>query len=90
MCVSGVLVFFFLTRQIPTVQEEVPNLNFHWVPILVRVKTQVPILYNLAALVCFLTFVCFLLDGGGRLISDSSCLLQRLRHMCGYSLSLFM
>lgn len=29
-------------------------------------------------------------DGGGWLVSDCSRLLQRLRHMCGHSLPLFM
>lgn len=40
MCVcvfSGVVAFFFLTRKIPVIQEEVPNLNYYWVPLLVRV-----------------------------------------------------
>uniref|UniRef100_A0A8C1N0V3 Choline transporter-like protein n=1 Tax=Cyprinus carpio TaxID=7962 RepID=A0A8C1N0V3_CYPCA len=31
----GVLAFFFFTRQIPVIQEEVPSLNYYWVPLLV-------------------------------------------------------
>lgn len=40
VCVSGVLAFFFLTKQIPAVQEDVSDLNFLWVPLLVRVQTH--------------------------------------------------
>uniref|UniRef100_A0A8C8HAK0 Choline transporter-like protein n=1 Tax=Oncorhynchus tshawytscha TaxID=74940 RepID=A0A8C8HAK0_ONCTS len=32
----GVLAFFFFTRKIPVIQEEVPSLNYYWVPLLVR------------------------------------------------------
>ncbi|XP_035526816.1 choline transporter-like protein 5-B [Morone saxatilis] len=31
----GVIAFFFFTRKIPVIQEEVPNLNYYWVPLLV-------------------------------------------------------
>ena len=37
--ITGALAFFFLTKQIPTVQDEVPDLNFLWVPLLVRILT---------------------------------------------------
>ncbi|KAI4885792.1 hypothetical protein NFI96_023157 [Prochilodus magdalenae] len=30
----GVLAFFFFTRKIPVIQEEVPSLNYYWVPLL--------------------------------------------------------
>ncbi|XP_040910970.1 choline transporter-like protein 5-A isoform X3 [Toxotes jaculatrix] len=30
----GVLAFLFFTRKIPVIQEEVPNLNYYWVPLL--------------------------------------------------------
>ncbi|XP_035377833.1 choline transporter-like protein 5-B isoform X2 [Electrophorus electricus] len=30
----GVLAFFFFTRRIPFIQEEVPTLNYYWVPLL--------------------------------------------------------
>ncbi|KAG5847636.1 hypothetical protein ANANG_G00128260 [Anguilla anguilla] len=30
----GVLAFFFFTRKIPVIQEEVPVLNYYWVPLL--------------------------------------------------------
>ncbi|XP_061099495.1 choline transporter-like protein 5-A isoform X1 [Conger conger] len=30
----GVLAFFFFTRKIPLVQQEVPELNYYWVPLL--------------------------------------------------------
>uniref|UniRef100_A0A8P4G124 Choline transporter-like protein n=1 Tax=Dicentrarchus labrax TaxID=13489 RepID=A0A8P4G124_DICLA len=30
----GVIAFFFFTRKIPVIQEEVPNLNYYWVPLL--------------------------------------------------------
>ncbi|XP_037642162.1 choline transporter-like protein 5-A [Sebastes umbrosus] len=30
----GVVAFFFFTRKIPVIQEEVPNLNYYWVPLL--------------------------------------------------------
>ncbi|XP_041804651.1 choline transporter-like protein 5-A [Chelmon rostratus] len=30
----GVVAFFFFTRKIPVIQEDVPNLNYYWVPIL--------------------------------------------------------
>ncbi|MBN3284735.1 CTL5B protein, partial [Polyodon spathula] len=30
----GVLAFFFFTRRIPVIQEEVPSLNYYWVPLL--------------------------------------------------------
>uniref|UniRef100_A0A3Q1B6C1 Choline transporter-like protein n=1 Tax=Amphiprion ocellaris TaxID=80972 RepID=A0A3Q1B6C1_AMPOC len=32
--VSGVVAFFFFTNKIPVIQEEVPSLNYYWVPIL--------------------------------------------------------
>lgn len=35
-CSPGVLAFFFFTRKIPVIQEEVPSLNYFWVPPLVR------------------------------------------------------
>ncbi|XP_039999626.1 choline transporter-like protein 5-A [Xiphias gladius] len=30
----GVFAFFFFTRKIPVIQEEVPNLNYYWIPLL--------------------------------------------------------
>ncbi|XP_070701125.1 choline transporter-like protein 5-A [Pempheris klunzingeri] len=30
----GVVAFFFFTRKIPVIQEDVPNLNYYWVPLL--------------------------------------------------------
>lgn len=33
---SGILAFFFFSRKIPFFQEEVPSLNYIWVPLLVR------------------------------------------------------
>ncbi|XP_027134957.1 choline transporter-like protein 5-A [Larimichthys crocea] len=30
----GVVTFFFFTRKIPIIQEEVPDLNYYWVPLL--------------------------------------------------------
>uniref|UniRef100_A0A3B4XIH5 Choline transporter-like protein n=1 Tax=Seriola lalandi dorsalis TaxID=1841481 RepID=A0A3B4XIH5_SERLL len=30
----GVFAFFFFTKKIPVIQEEVPNLNYYWVPML--------------------------------------------------------
>lgn len=35
-CFPGALAFFFFTRKIPIFQEEVPSLNYFWVPPLVR------------------------------------------------------
>ncbi|KTF92173.1 hypothetical protein cypCar_00038939, partial [Cyprinus carpio] len=36
----GVLAFFFFTRQIPVIQEEVPSLNYYWVPLLVSASIK--------------------------------------------------
>ena len=36
VCMAGVIAFLFFTKKIPIVQEEVPSLNFYWVPLLVR------------------------------------------------------
>ncbi|XP_053186054.1 choline transporter-like protein 5-A [Scomber japonicus] len=30
----GVVAFLFFTREIPVIQEEVPNLNYYWIPLL--------------------------------------------------------
>lgn len=40
---SGALAFFFFTRKIPIFQEEVPSLNYFWVPPLVRITAAVSI-----------------------------------------------
>lgn len=33
---AGVLAFFFFTQRIPAFAQEVPTLNYYWVPLLVR------------------------------------------------------
>lgn len=36
MLLAGVLAFFFFTQRIPVFAQEVPMLNYYWVPLLVR------------------------------------------------------
>uniref|UniRef100_A0A672LJX6 Choline transporter-like protein n=1 Tax=Sinocyclocheilus grahami TaxID=75366 RepID=A0A672LJX6_SINGR len=61
----GVLAFFFFTRQIPVIQEEVPSLNYYWVPLLTVIFGSYMIahgFFNVYAMCVDTLFLCFLLD----------------------------
>ncbi|XP_033873321.3 choline transporter-like protein 5 isoform X9 [Acipenser ruthenus] len=40
----GVLAFFFFTHRIPVIQEEVPSLNYYWVPLLRSTRHWIAVL----------------------------------------------
>ncbi|XP_071343712.1 choline transporter-like protein 5-B isoform X1 [Trachinotus anak] len=61
----GVLAFFFFTRQIPVIQEEVPSLNYYWVPLLTVIFGSYMIahgFFNVYAMCVDTLFLCFLWD----------------------------
>uniref|UniRef100_A0A673MLH6 Choline transporter-like protein n=1 Tax=Sinocyclocheilus rhinocerous TaxID=307959 RepID=A0A673MLH6_9TELE len=61
----GVLAFFFFTRQIPVIQQEVPSLNYYWVPLLTVIFGSYMIahgFFNVYAMCVDTLFLCFLLD----------------------------
>ncbi|XP_056235028.1 choline transporter-like protein 5-B isoform X5 [Seriola aureovittata] len=61
----GVLAFFFFTRQIPVIQEEVPSLNYYWVPLLTVIFGSYMVahgFFNVYAMCVDTLFLCFLWD----------------------------
>ncbi|XP_035278345.1 choline transporter-like protein 5-A isoform X1 [Anguilla anguilla] len=61
----GVLAFFFFTRKIPVIQEEVPVLNYYWVPLLTVIFGSYLIahgFFSVYAMCVDTLFLCFLLD----------------------------
>ncbi|XP_029939049.1 choline transporter-like protein 5-B isoform X2 [Salarias fasciatus] len=61
----GVLAFFFFSRKIPIFQEEVPSLNYYWVPILTVIFGSYMIahgFFNVYAMCVDTLFLCFLWD----------------------------
>ncbi|XP_054874433.1 choline transporter-like protein 5-B isoform X2 [Amphiprion ocellaris] len=61
----GVLAFFFFSRKIPVFQEEVPSLNYYWVPLLTVIFGSYMIahgFFNVYAMCVDTLFLCFLWD----------------------------
>uniref|UniRef100_A0A671V4G8 Choline transporter-like protein n=1 Tax=Sparus aurata TaxID=8175 RepID=A0A671V4G8_SPAAU len=61
----GVLAFFFFTRKIPVIQEEVPSLNYFWVPLLTVIFGSYMIahgFFNVYAMCVDTLFLCFCED----------------------------
>ncbi|XP_034079424.1 choline transporter-like protein 5-B isoform X2 [Gymnodraco acuticeps] len=61
----GVLAFFFFTRKIPVIQEEVPSLNYYWVPLVTVIFGSYMIahgFFNVYAMCVDTLFLCFLWD----------------------------
>ncbi|XP_046905410.1 choline transporter-like protein 5-B isoform X2 [Hypomesus transpacificus] len=61
----GVLAFFFFTHKIPVIQEEVPSLNYYWVPLLTVIFGSYMIahgFFNVYAMCVDTLFLCFLVD----------------------------
>ncbi|KAF0042175.1 choline transporter-like protein 5-B isoform X5 [Scophthalmus maximus] len=61
----GVLAFFFFTHKIPAFQEEVPSLNYYWVPVLTVIFGSYMIahgFFNVYAMCVDTLFLCFLWD----------------------------
>uniref|UniRef100_A0A3B4TTV6 Choline transporter-like protein n=1 Tax=Seriola dumerili TaxID=41447 RepID=A0A3B4TTV6_SERDU len=61
----GVLAFFFFTRQIPVIQEEVPSLNYYWVPLLTVIFGSYMVahgFFNVYAMCVDTLFLCFCED----------------------------
>ncbi|XP_023253981.1 choline transporter-like protein 5-A [Seriola lalandi dorsalis] len=61
----GVFAFFFFTKKIPVIQEEVPNLNYYWVPMLTVVIGAYLIahgFFSVYAMCVDTLFLCFLLE----------------------------
>ncbi|KAG9343298.1 hypothetical protein JZ751_014279 [Albula glossodonta] len=61
----GVLAFFFFNRKIPVIQEEVPALNYYWVPLLTVIFGSYLIahgFFSVYAMCVDTLFLCFLLD----------------------------
>nr|XP_046247293.1 choline transporter-like protein 5-B isoform X2 [Scatophagus argus]XP_046247294.1 choline transporter-like protein 5-B isoform X2 [Scatophagus argus] len=61
----GVLAFFFFTRKIPVIQEEVPSLNYFWVPLVTVIFGSYMIahgFFNVYAMCVDTLFLCFLWD----------------------------
>ncbi|XP_062308294.1 choline transporter-like protein 5-B isoform X3 [Osmerus eperlanus] len=61
----GVLAFFFFTRKIPVIQEEVPSLNYYWVPLLTVIFGSYMIahgFFNVYAMCVDTLFLCFCED----------------------------
>ncbi|XP_034438666.1 choline transporter-like protein 5-B isoform X2 [Hippoglossus hippoglossus] len=61
----GVLAFFFFTHKIPAIQEEVPSLNYYWVPVLTVIFGSYMIahgFFNVYAMCVDTLFLCFLWD----------------------------
>uniref|UniRef100_A0A669DBV9 Choline transporter-like protein n=1 Tax=Oreochromis niloticus TaxID=8128 RepID=A0A669DBV9_ORENI len=62
---SGVLAFFFFSRKIPVFQEEVPSLNYIWVPLLTVIFGSYMIahgFFNVYAMCVDTLFLCFCED----------------------------
>uniref|UniRef100_A0A673ME46 Choline transporter-like protein n=1 Tax=Sinocyclocheilus rhinocerous TaxID=307959 RepID=A0A673ME46_9TELE len=60
-----VLAFFFFTRQIPVIQQEVPSLNYYWVPLLTVIFGSYMIahgFFNVYAMCVDTLFLCFCED----------------------------
>uniref|UniRef100_A0A3P8R2N0 Choline transporter-like protein n=1 Tax=Astatotilapia calliptera TaxID=8154 RepID=A0A3P8R2N0_ASTCA len=61
----GILAFFFFSRKIPFFQEEVPSLNYIWVPLLTVIFGSYMIahgFFNVYAMCVDTLFLCFLWD----------------------------
>ncbi|XP_063057528.1 choline transporter-like protein 5-B isoform X1 [Engraulis encrasicolus] len=61
----GVLAFFFFTRKIPVIQEEVPSLNYYWVPLLTVIFGSYMVahgFFNVYSMCVDTLFLCFLVD----------------------------
>uniref|UniRef100_A0A3B5AVP6 Choline transporter-like protein n=1 Tax=Stegastes partitus TaxID=144197 RepID=A0A3B5AVP6_9TELE len=61
----GVLAFFFFSRKIPVFQEEVPSLNYYWVPLLTVIFGSYMIahgFFNVYAMCVDTLFLCFCED----------------------------
>ncbi|XP_075943869.1 choline transporter-like protein 5-B isoform X1 [Anarhichas minor] len=61
----GVLAFFFFTRKIPVIQEEVPSLNYSWVPLVTVIFGSYMIahgFFNVYAMCVDTLFLCFCED----------------------------
>uniref|UniRef100_A0A8K9XZV2 Choline transporter-like protein n=1 Tax=Oncorhynchus mykiss TaxID=8022 RepID=A0A8K9XZV2_ONCMY len=61
----GVLAFFFFTRKITVIQEEVPSLNYYWVPLLTVIFGSYLIahgFFNVYAMCVDTLFLCFCED----------------------------
>uniref|UniRef100_A0A8D3CUU3 Choline transporter-like protein n=1 Tax=Scophthalmus maximus TaxID=52904 RepID=A0A8D3CUU3_SCOMX len=61
----GVLAFFFFTHKIPAFQEEVPSLNYYWVPVLTVIFGSYMIahgFFNVYAMCVDTLFLCFCED----------------------------
>ncbi|XP_069378280.1 choline transporter-like protein 5-B isoform X1 [Paralichthys olivaceus] len=61
----GVLAFFFFTHKIPAIQEEVPSLNYYWVPVLTVIFGSYMIahgFFNVYAMCVDTLFLCFCED----------------------------
>eukprot|EP00064_Thunnus_orientalis_P011903 superscaffoldBa00001768_g11935 len=61
----GVLAFFFFTRKIPVIQEEVPSLNYYWVPLLTVIFGSYMIahgFFNVYSMCVDTLFLCFCED----------------------------
>ncbi|XP_029285299.1 choline transporter-like protein 5-B isoform X3 [Cottoperca gobio] len=61
----GVLAFFFFTRKIPVIQEEVPSLNYYWVPLLTVIFGSYMIahgFFSVYAMCVDTLFLCFCED----------------------------
>ncbi|XP_068447433.1 choline transporter-like protein 5-B isoform X2 [Clinocottus analis] len=61
----GVLAFFFFTRRLPVIQEQVPSLNYVWIPLLTVIFGSYMIaagFFNVYAMCVDTLFLCFLMD----------------------------
>ncbi|KAG9333788.1 hypothetical protein JZ751_010132, partial [Albula glossodonta] len=61
----GVLAFFFFTCKIPIIQQEVPSLNYYWIPLLTVIFGSYLIahgFFSTYAMCVDTLFLCFLLD----------------------------
>uniref|UniRef100_A0A4W6BUJ4 Choline transporter-like protein n=1 Tax=Lates calcarifer TaxID=8187 RepID=A0A4W6BUJ4_LATCA len=61
----GILAFFFFTHKIPAIQEEVPSLNYYWVPLLTVIFGSYMIahgFFNVYAMCVDTLFLCFCED----------------------------
>ncbi|XP_071347435.1 choline transporter-like protein 5-A isoform X2 [Trachinotus anak] len=61
----GVFAFLFFTKKIPVIQEEIPNLNYYWVPLLTVVIGAYLIahgFFSVYAMCVDTLFLCFLLE----------------------------
>uniref|UniRef100_A0A4W6BQK4 Choline transporter-like protein n=1 Tax=Lates calcarifer TaxID=8187 RepID=A0A4W6BQK4_LATCA len=65
LCFPGILAFFFFTHKIPAIQEEVPSLNYYWVPLLTVIFGSYMIahgFFNVYAMCVDTLFLCFCED----------------------------